>query len=139
MRIEDGVFGSMALLSCSHDINTTLPLNNETFIATANDVSQQAFDKNGNRVTDYKPSELTVLNINGQPAKAGDTCYKWPAMVGRAVKIYTGDSQGEITIRPLEGGEDITITIYPGMMLPIPCKGVGFTAQSNVNSLLMLV
>ena len=137
MRIEDGIFGRVAQIDGPRSVDDTLPLHTETYTATKNDVSKDAYLENGNPNPDYYPSNLTVMNVDGEPAKEGDSCYTYPAMAGRCVKIYTNSTNANnVVIRPLEGNDngddDITIQVFSGMMLPIPCKGIGLPAGANI-------
>lgn len=129
MRIEDGIFGHMAQLTGNRGVEAALPLNDETFIAGPNDINLMAFDENGNPDPNYRPDSLTLMNTDGEVAAAGDTCYKYPAMAGKCVKIYTNNFNGTLTLRPLDGADDgsddVTISVFSGMMLPMACKGIG--------------
>lgn len=145
MRIEDGVFAEYAKLNNSWSINDQLPLHDETFTARSSDVSKLAFTDITDRSTavpGYKPDDLTVYNTSGQIAIVGDSCYKYPAMASKCVKIYTNDANGKkITVRPLggadDGSDDVEITIFSGTMLPIACKRID-TSGIGSSSIIIL-
>lgn len=130
MRTEDGIFTEYAKLEPGATINDPLPLHVETFQAAKNDVSQQAFNSDGTRNTNYKPDEGTVINTDGLPAEAGDEVYRYPSMAGICTKIYTNNVNGRtIIIRPIHAARnddtmDIAVTLFSGMMLPIACRAI---------------
>lgn len=136
MRFEDGIFGEYKLIQGPTNVGDRLPINNDTFKARASDVDADAYLENGNPNPDYQADGLTVYNTDGDVAKAGDDCYLYPAMAGRAVKIYTNNCDKNVTVRPLggksDGSDDITIKLFPGMMLPIACKGIAVPNGSSV-------
>ena len=147
MRIEDGIFGEYALIGASQSIDDPLPLHTETFKATKHDVDEQAFwqpgetlpagKSVGDRKDEYKINDLTTVNTDGLPAEKGDDVYRYPAMAGKCVKIYTNGVNGTITIRPLggkdDGADDVDIEIYAGTMMPLACKGItGLTGAQKI-------
>ena len=77
------------------------------------------------------------MNVDGDPAKAGDQVYRYPAMAGKCVKIYTNGVNGTIKVRPLggslNGDDDVDIEIYAGTFMPIACKGItGLTGAQKI-------
>lgn len=136
MRFEDGIFGEYKMISGPTSIDDRLPINDESFVARAADCDLDAYDSNGSIDPNYKPDGSTVYNMEGGVAKPGDTCPQYPHMNGRAVKLYTNNCDKSVKIRPLAGrdtGEDdITIKLFPGMMLPFACKGIEVPSGTSV-------
>ena len=136
MRFEDGIFGEYKMITGPTSIDDQLPINDETFVARAADCDLDAYTSDGSAAANYKPDGGTVYNMSGDVAKAGDTCPQYPHMCGRAVKIYTNNCDKSVKIRPLggnpDGSDDITIKMFPGMMLPFACKGIEVPSGSAV-------
>ena len=129
MRIEDGIFGKMALVTGPNNIDDILPIHDDTWVVTKNDVT---VNKAGSVPGSPHPAtDNDVLNTDGLFASEGDTAYKYPEMVGKAAKFYTNGTNGNITIKTLDN-QVITLTVYAGMMLPFAIKGVQLSAGQSI-------